>query len=551
MRQCKFLIAKLMLLAGTLLYVSCEEPGISGQLSSIESYIDTRPDSALVAIRQIDTTALRRRSTKAKYSLLHAIALDKNYIDTADTRIVQPAVDWYSRHGNPEEKLKAWMYLGTEQYNCEQYNKAIISFYRAIESLAGVKDNNLIGLLYSKVANTYTKTMDYAQASSFIEKSLDSFHSCGRKDQESLMLLHKASNLLQRRLWEEARDCYQDILSRNPMDPRIKRIAAMDYAVLLLTQPQPDEDLALSLMDNALKEGATFGSTSHLYAYIYLLKSRGRDKESEVYEKLASQEYEKDTYSSTYWKYRQELKSGNKDNAYRSLWTAMNVMDSIRMSSYELSAANAQRAYIEQTEAERILRAQDQRRKNIITSLLCLVLGLVSVVIYLLYQKALQKKKEEEERMSQVIENLENKIIDSNKTNRQRAVFAFLGEVYEDAYLRQSSGGIATENLSKAIQSKIGDLKSDSEAQRSFEELVDKKMDGIMSRLRKDCPDLSENDYRMSSYYFAGFDNTTVMIIMGIPSLEATRSRKRYLRKKMTSKYGAIGEYYSSIIGDR
>ena len=426
-----------------------------------------------------------------------------------------------------------------------------VTFYRAIESLAGVKDNNLIGLLYSKVANTYTKTMDYAQASSFIEKSLDSFHSCGRKDQESLMLLHKASNLLQRRLWEEARDCYQDILSRNPMDPRIKRIAAMDYAVLLLTQPQPDEDLALSLMDNALKEGATFGSTSHLYAYIYLLKSRGRDKESEIYEKLASQEYEKDTYSSTYWKYRQELKSGNKDNAYRSLWTAMNVMDSIRMSSYELSAANAQRAYIEQTEAERILRAQDQQRKNIITSLLCLVLGLVSVVIYLLYQKALQKKKEEEERMSQVIENLENKIIDSNKTNRQRAVFAFLGEVYEDAYLRQSSGGIATENLSKAIQSKIGDLKSDSEAQRSFEELVDKKMDGIMSRLRKDCPDLSENDYRMSSYYFAGFDNTTVMIIMGIPSLEATRSRKRYLRKKMTSKYGAIGEYYSSIIGDR
>ena len=357
-----------MLLAGTLLYVSCEEPGISGQLSSIESYIDTRPDSALVAIRQIDTTALRRRSTTAKYSLLHAIALDKNYIDTADTRVVRPAVDWYSRHGNPEEKLKAWMYLGTEQYNCEQYNKAIISFYRAIESLAGVKDNNLIGLLYSKVANTYTKTMDYAQASSFIEKSLDSFHSCGRKDQESLMLLHKASNLLQRRLWEEARNCYHDILSRNPMDPRIKRIAAMDYAVLLLTQPQPDEDLALSLMDNALKEGATFGSTSHLYAYIYLLKSRGRDKESEVYEKLASQEYEKDTYSSTYWKYRQELKSGNKDNAYRSLWTAMNVMDSIRMSSYELSAANAQRAYIEQTEAERILRAQDQRRKNIITS---------------------------------------------------------------------------------------------------------------------------------------------------------------------------------------
>ena len=78
------------------------------RLSDIESYIDDRPDSALAAIRAIDTTALRGRAVKAKYSLLHAMALDKNYIDTSDTRIVQPAVDWYSRHGSPEEKLKAY-----------------------------------------------------------------------------------------------------------------------------------------------------------------------------------------------------------------------------------------------------------------------------------------------------------------------------------------------------------------------------------------------------------------------------------------------------------
>ncbi len=528
---------------------SCGSRTEEKRLSDIESYIDSRPDSALAAIRAIDTTALRGRAVKAKYSLLHAMALDKNYIDTADTRIVQPAVDWYSRHGSPEEKLKAWMYLGTEQYNGKQYNKAIVSFYKAIDSFDRISDNNILGVLYSKIADTYTKTMDYAQASSFIDKSLECFRSCGRKDQESLELLHKASNLAQRRLWDNASTCYKDILSITPLDPAIKGRASMDYGVFLLIKPNPDEGFASSLIESALDNGVSFGSVSQMYAYWYLLKSQGKDEESETYKRLAELQNDKDEYSVHYWEYRSALKSGKQDDAYRSLWSAMNAMDSIRMSNYVLSAANAQRSYLEQVETEKALRAQGQRRKNMIISLLCLVLGLVSAIIYLLYQKVLHKQREERERMTLAIENLENQILCINKANKQRTVFAFLGEIYEEAYLKKSSDCITADNLSKVIQSRIGDLKSDPEAQRSFEKLVDNKLDGLMSRFRKDCPDLSESDYRMSSYYFAGFDNTTVMIIMGISSLESTRSRKRYLRKKLSTKYGTLGDYYSSIIG--
>ena len=76
-----------------------------------------------------------------------AAALDKNYIDTADTRVVQPAVDWYERHGKPEDRLKAYMYLGTEQLNGGEYNKAIVSFYKARTSASGVEDKNLLGVL--------------------------------------------------------------------------------------------------------------------------------------------------------------------------------------------------------------------------------------------------------------------------------------------------------------------------------------------------------------------------------------------------------------------
>ena len=44
--------------AALFLLASCGRADITSRLSDIESYIDSRPDSALAAIRQIDTTAL-------------------------------------------------------------------------------------------------------------------------------------------------------------------------------------------------------------------------------------------------------------------------------------------------------------------------------------------------------------------------------------------------------------------------------------------------------------------------------------------------------------
>ena len=170
MRIFRNVSAFLVSLSVAILCCYCAPGPLKRQLSDIESFIDSRPDSALAAIRQIDVAALRGGATKAKYALLHAAALDKNYIDTADTRIVQPAVDWYDRHGSPEEKLKANMYLGVEQYNAGQFNQAIVSFSKAAKFAESVEDQNLLGILYSRMADTFTRTREHSQASRYIKR---------------------------------------------------------------------------------------------------------------------------------------------------------------------------------------------------------------------------------------------------------------------------------------------------------------------------------------------------------------------------------------------
>lgn len=98
----------LLLVILALPLLSCSDREVSESLNNIESYILERPDSALQAIRTIDTTLLDTRALRAKYSLLHAMALDKNYIDTTDVRVVLPAVDYYSKHRAADEKMKAY-----------------------------------------------------------------------------------------------------------------------------------------------------------------------------------------------------------------------------------------------------------------------------------------------------------------------------------------------------------------------------------------------------------------------------------------------------------
>ena len=52
-----------------LILTSCGERRVMKDLSDIEFYIDARPDSALIALRQIDTTILGANAAKAKFML--------------------------------------------------------------------------------------------------------------------------------------------------------------------------------------------------------------------------------------------------------------------------------------------------------------------------------------------------------------------------------------------------------------------------------------------------------------------------------------------------
>lgn len=499
------------------------------RLNDIASYLDDRPDSALAELKSIDTLTLKSKASKAKYSVLLAAALDKNDFITTDTRIVEPAVDYYERHGSPEDRLKAYMYLGTAQFNNEDYSNAIVSYYKAIESVPEVDNQKLVGILYTRIGRTYGYTNDFLQAAEFFDKSIACFKESGNKDFEGWSKTQTAKQMSNLKKWETADSLYQDLLSDTSISITLRATAELSYANYLLTKPVSDDTKALEYYTRGINDGGIIDNIDYLYGYAYALKVGGKEEEAEKVLNQIKQEGKYDYSSDVYWRYRLALHEKDYATAHRALWAATQSVDSAMTAALATSAANAQRVFFEQKDIASRLQINNQRKLITIVVLAFLISILTGVLLNTIKKKA---KLEERDKMNRLVDSL-NRQIQEMKNEKRTAKFTLMADVYEEVYRFSNTEESSKDQLFDSLKSRFGDLRLDNKAQSNFERMLDKDLDGIMSQFRQDYPNLSEDEFKLASYYFAGFDNTTVMMILGLPNLETTRKRKSRLKKKI------------------
>ena len=113
-----------------------------GTLTDVESYIEERPDSALVILERIDVSELSGKEESAKHALLLSMALDKNYIDKTDFEILQPAIDYYEDNGSATDKLRTYYYQGRIYQNAGNDAAAMGCFVKAISE--GNESNDIL-----------------------------------------------------------------------------------------------------------------------------------------------------------------------------------------------------------------------------------------------------------------------------------------------------------------------------------------------------------------------------------------------------------------------
>ena len=123
------------------LMCSCQLRDIEQILSTAERQLTTAPDSALTTIRSVKWYSVLKPERRARYGLIHSIALDKNYIDVTSDSLIRFSTRYYDYKGSPEQRMRAYYYLGRVQENNREYLPAILSLLDAAQYADAVDDN--------------------------------------------------------------------------------------------------------------------------------------------------------------------------------------------------------------------------------------------------------------------------------------------------------------------------------------------------------------------------------------------------------------------------
>ncbi|MDE6523314.1 MAG: hypothetical protein K2L17_10885 [Muribaculaceae bacterium] len=173
-------------LIGSLYVIGCNGPSdIDDRLNIAEELMEDMPDSALYILNCIDGSDLRGNRIKARYALLKSMALDKNYINTTTFDVLQPAIDYYLRKGNPDEKIRTYYYKGRIHRNAGDDDIAMQSYLMGLDNLDQISDSLTLARILVAQATLYYRQY---QINDFVDNNLRAAEIYGRLDKHPLQL---------------------------------------------------------------------------------------------------------------------------------------------------------------------------------------------------------------------------------------------------------------------------------------------------------------------------------------------------------------------------
>lgn len=541
------------LLLIAMLLSACGNSGTSAVLDKAETCIQNRPDSALALIRSIDTTTLRTPPLKARYALLHAMALDKNWIDTTDVDIVMSSVRYYDRRKPVSRRAKPHYYLGRIQYNARHYDEAIISFTRAKEYAANLDDNRFKALINQAISDTYNGTYLFEEALPFSEEA----YRYGLLAKDTLLAnaslyriaqLHKNLNNL-----HEADSIYTVLLQSESLNPQTMTAILADYALLSIAY-MDNADKALYLFEQALSQGRGLGSYNHWGAYAYCLYRVGQThKSDEVFRQLEKAGL-KDQYVYQIWKSRIERLNNDYRTAYELLEKSAQEQTEGVMKLLRQSTVKAQRDFFSlQSEA---LQKENKLRRwlNFLSVLLFITAATIVWIILKQYRERIRRQNHSLMEAVQDLMNLQQ-INDSNeKTIRQLTIDSDV----ERQRIKQDFFHLSQENFKelsdlcttyyktegRSTQANVvcgevrGYLKRigiEGERYPSLEKRVNDLFDHTMEHFRTEHPKHREQYYQIVCFIFAGFKNRTIALLLHLDEQDIYQTKWR-LKKEVETK---------------
>lgn len=553
------------------LLVSCDNRQTKSLLQDVETYIQERPDSALRVLRKVDSLTLNTKSLRARYSLLFAMALDKNYIDTTALSILEPTVAYYERLGSPQDKMLSCYYLGRIYANRKDYPNAVIFYSQALRE-SSADDYYHKGLAYEALANAYSASFNTEEELRNAIFAHDCFEKMGDKNL-ALSRYKIAQAYHNNEQFDLADSLYSSVYSGLDSTSKLAFYAMEDQVCNDLQQEKPEVKRDLRLLEYVAEHRGNLTLTSY-YEYAYLLLLIGEKVTAEnILSQLSESEESVETMEI---RYRIAEYEENDEEALTLLKSLLSYQNDVVKKQLAQSVFKAQSDYYR-------LNAEVSEQKSTIAnqrSIIFLIVGLMIVgSLYIAFMKRKIALSREKERLTQAVEESERLLetvmnrAKQEKEERDKNIFDLkslnereqdkikelrdmyvtlyqkrfceIGKYYDAAssHRLESIKEKAYHDVISSTQTLFGEIASGSEGQKKFEARINADLDDIVSKIRSDFPKLKDDDIRFICYLIVGFDTSTISFLMDI-SKENVRVKKHRLREKLNGYSGPNENLY-------
>lgn len=547
------------------LLVSCDNRQTKSLLQDVETYIQERPDSALRVLRKVDSLTLNTKALRARYSVLFAMALDKNYIDTTALSILEPTVAYYEKFGSPKDKMLSYYYLGRIYSNRKDYPNAVIYYLQALRE-SSEYDYYHRGLIYAASADAYNASFNDEEELRNTILAYECFEKIGDKDLD-LSLYKVAQAYHNNERFDVADSLYSLVYSGKDSTSRLALYAMEDLVSNDLYQEKQDVERDLGLLEYVAEHRGNLSLESY-YEYAYLLLLAGKESEAE---NILSQLSNRETNGKTMEiRYRIAECKGQYEEALALLKSMLSHQNDVVKKKLAQSVFKAQSDYYRLT-------AEVSEQKSTISnqrSIIILITGLMIIaLLYVIFKKRKSTLIREKDRLTQAVEESERLLetvrnrANEEKSEREKDIldlksrnereqdkikdlremyvalyqkrFSEIGKYYDAAssHRLESIKEKAYHDVISSTQALFEEIASGSEGQKKFEARINADLDDIVSKIRSDFPKLKDDDIRFICYLIVGFDTSTISFLMDI-SKENVRVKKHRLREKLNGYAG-------------
>ena len=521
----RFLIPLLLLVS----LFGCTQRDITRTFDEVETFIMERPDSALAILDTMDRSRLQTDRTRARHALLHAMALDKNFIDVCEDSIAQVAVDYYSKRGPRKYYARSLYYLGLAYYYQKDYNKAIVEFTKA-EEVARECDSLYLGMVKSAQAYTYGKTYNVIEELECLRKAFEIDSKVSPKYYGDVVKIDLIHSLYNQNYIDEADSLLNDLLQDQLLDSRLRIVANITKAFTTISLNKKEYfQSAMNTYDDIFNSGDTEWLTIRDYwAWAYSLGVLGRtDEAQDIIQQINIEE----SIISSYWQYLIAKSDGDMQSSLCFLEKYIEYNDKEVSDALEQSLASAQRDYFKSQSKVSEYKAHNARLTMwiiILMSVFALFLVFISIRMYVRKQNEVREgylqhiseiKRQLEEAKREDYPSLKKKYI-----SLYRSRFETIGALYEQ-FVHSKDLVNAETSVYNKVSVLVEGFTEDYSDSEKFEAMLDEDMDNIMSNLHVEVPGLKKKDYVIFSLFVIGFDVTTISHLLN------TTMNTIYIRK--------------------